>query len=486
MSQRAVSAPGFKPKNKIRREEKYREIQKNNDKNKRDRNFARKREEQKNPKLKEQRLAANVPATIERKRVFDEVDIEEGDGIGFSVDVESLKKRKIDADEQAQTDAGALTETNLKKVEELEALSGDEEEGGSAEEDDDLGSLMDSGSEADSTTQMPPPALPNSKMKGKPSKNASPPASTTSTSLTHIPDALAARFPSLFHSTGTPKILITTTVDSMLHHEADLLTGLFPNSFYHRRTEHRYRAHRPSIREICAGARKRGYTAVMILGEDKKKPSSLQIIHLPPLPAEPSISEHVSPGNDTPDEAAQTTEPSVTPATPTPSDPQSKHQLQTQPDPPPLGPTFTFSLKNFIPPKRISGHGNPTPHFPELLLNNFRTPLGLLTGTLFRTLLPSIPETAGRQALTFHNQRDYIFVRRHRYIFRDRRESEKKVVGPDGKPVVGAEEIRTGLQELGPRFTLKLRRVDEGVGRVSRTVWRWRAGDEKVRTRFAL
>lgn len=480
MSQRPVSAPGFKPKNKIRREEKYREIQKNNDKTKRDRNFARKREEQKNPKLKEQRLAANVPTTIDRKRVFDEVDIEEGDGIGFSVDVESLKKRKIDADEQAKTDAGALTETNLKKVEELEALSDDDEEEGSAEDDDDLGSLMDSGSEAESTAQMPPPALPNPMTKAKPIQKASPPASTTSTSLTHIPDALAARFPSLFHSTGTPKILITTTVDSMLHHEADLLTGLFPNSFYHRRTEHRYRAHRPSIRDICAGARKRGYTAVMILGEDKKKPSSLQIIHLPPLPTDLSVPENTAQGIDTPDTDAPTTEPDPTPPTSTASEPTP----QTQP--PPLGPTFTFSLKNFIPPKRISGHGNPTPHFPELLLNNFRTPLGLLTGTLFRTLLPPLPELSGRQAITFHNQRDYIFVRRHRYIFRERRASEKKVVDSTGKPVAGAEEIRTGLQELGPRFTLKLRRVDEGVGRISKTVWRWRAGDEKVRTRFAL
>ena len=40
--------------------------------------------------------------------------------------------------------------------------------------------------------------------------------------------------------------------------------------------------------------------------------------------------------------------------------------------------------------------------------------------------------------MTFHNQRDYIFFRRHRYAFDDK-----------GK---GAT-----LQELGPRFTLKMK-----------------------------
>lgn len=84
------------------------------------------------------------------------------------------------------------------------------------------------------------------------------------------------------------------------------------------------------------------------------------------------------------------------------------------------------------------------------------------------------------------NQRDYIFVRRHRYVFRDKREREKCVVDADGKPMKGAEEIRAGLQELGPRFTLKLRRIDKGIQKASGQEWQWKAGSEKVRTRFAL
>lgn len=46
--------------------------------------------------------------------------------------------------------------------------------------------------------------------------------------------------------------------------------------------------------------------------------------------------------------------------------------------------------------------------------------------------------------MTFHNQRDYIFVRHHRYLFDDH-----------GK--------RARLQELGPQFTLKLRWLQHGT-----------------------
>ena len=100
-----------------------------------------------------------------------------------------------------------------------------------------------------------------------------------------------------------------------------------------------------------------------------------------------------------------------------------------------------------------------------------------------RTLFPSQPDLQGRQVVTLHNQRDYIFVRRHRYVFRDKRPTEKSVVGADGKPVEG---IRAGLQELGPRFTLKLRRVDKGIQRASGQEWEWRGGTDKQRTRFQL
>ena len=39
------------------------------------------------------------------------------------------------------------------------------------------------------------------------------------------------------------------------------------------------------------------------------------------------------------------------------------------------------------------------------------TPLGLLVAHLFRTLFPPQPDLVGRQVVTLHNQRDYIFLR---------------------------------------------------------------------------
>ncbi len=76
-------------------------------------------------------------------------------------------------------------------------------------------------------------------------------------------------------------------------------------------------------------------------------------------------------------------------------------------------------------------------------------------------------------------------------MFRDKKATEKSVVGPDGEKVKGVEDIRAGLQELGPRFTLKLRRVDKGVGRAGSEgdeaiQWQWKAHMEKQRTRFNL
>ena len=95
---------------------------------------------------------------------------------------------------------------------------------------------------------------------------------------------------------------------------------------------------------------------------------------------------------------------------------------------------------------------------PELLLNGFQTPLGLLAAKSMNTLFPPKPELAGRQVLTLHNQRDYIFFRRHRYIFREARATEKNVQGADGKEMEGVKGIRAGLQEIGPSKSSALRR----------------------------
>lgn len=129
----------------------------------------------------------------------------------------------------------------------------------------------------------------------------------------------------------------------------------------------------------------------------------------------------------------------------------------------PHGPTAHFKLTSVVLPKRIAGHGRPTAHRPELILNHFSTRLGHRLGRMLATLFPHDPQFKGRQArrsarptragplafvlaakaeatrvgsgdtwraaptrggrsqvVTMHNQRDFVFLRHHRYVFDDK------------------------------------------------------------------
>ncbi|KAJ5953461.1 Anticodon-binding [Penicillium verhagenii] len=413
-----------KPANKMRRQMMHIKRKRDKDSTRRAERYAFKKEESKNPKLKEDRLKRNIPLTLDRKRVWDDADNDaEETGLGLSVDVERIKRAKKEEEdelnrplEEGEDDSDAA-ESDAESVDSMIASSDSEDEDEEKEGEDDDASRGRKKSGLRTATE----------------RATSPTQSTKSTNLNLAPEALAAKFPTLFTSepAPSPKVLITTSLNSTLHKEAEILTDLFPNSVYIPRNAHRY-SHKFSIREISKFASNRNYTTVVVLNEDQKKPSGMTMVHLPE------------------------------------------------------GPTFHFSISGWIEGKRLPGHGKATDHWPELILNNFRTPLGLLTAHIFRTLFPPMPEFQGRQVVTLHNQRDYIFVRRHRYVFREKRETEKAVVGADGKEIEGVEGIRTGLQELGPRFTLKLRRVDKGIQRASGQEWEWKGGMEKVRTKFQL
>ncbi|KAG9563911.1 Brix-domain-containing protein, partial [Aureobasidium melanogenum] len=404
-----VSRNPTKIGNKIKRREQHVKAKKAKENEKRDDRLRRRRTEDKNPALREARRAKNIPQTIDRKRTWDTAgDGEESDKLGLSVDLNAIKRRKVedeeDEEEEKDSDADSM-------------IDFDENEDDEDDDEDTKAAKQQKKDEAAAA---------------KKARAPSPTPSTAATNLSLTPEGLAAKFPSLFEQTGKdPKVLVTTSINSFLHQEAALLTSLFPNSVYIKRTAH-FHAHKYSVSEISSFAANRNYTHVVILNEDQKKPAGLDIVHLP------------------------------------------------------HGPMFHFSISNWVEGSKLPGHGNPTSHDPELILNNFRTPLGLLTAHLFRQIFPPQPQIQGRQVVTLHNQRDYIFVRRHRYVFRDKRATEKSIVGPDGKLVEGVEDIRAGLQELGPRFTLKLRRIDKGIQRRSGQEWEWKAGDEKVRTRFAL
>ncbi|KAI8618125.1 anticodon-binding protein [Chytriomyces sp. MP71] len=191
-------------------------------------------------------------------------------------------------------------------------------------------------------------------------------------------------FAAYFNGTA-PKILVTTsrwaTPDT--YEFANEFCTIFPDAQFIKRGP------QFEVKKIVELAIGREYTDVIIINEDKKKPNAITVIHLPE------------------------------------------------------GPTAHFKLSSVKLNKDIRGHGTVGPHKPELILNNFNTRLGHTIGRMFAALFPHVPEFHGRQVATFHNQRDFIFFRRHRYIFKD------------GK--------RCDLQELGPRFTLKLKWLQKGT-----------------------
>lgn len=80
----------------------------------------------------------------------------------------------------------------------------------------------------------------------------------------------------------------------------------------------------------------------------------------------------------------------------------------------PEGPTAYFKLSNFRQGRHIKGHGRPTSHKPEVILNHFTTRLGHTVGRMLAALFPQDPQFVGRRVVTFHNQRDFIFFRHHR------------------------------------------------------------------------
>ncbi|KAI1281282.1 Brix-domain-containing protein [Xylaria sp. FL0933] len=295
--------------------------------------------------------------------------------------------------------------------------------------DDDVDSMLDSDEDEDKDAATEPP----------PRQSSLAPSIASTSNIDLTPESLLTKFPSLFSDNSRPaepKILITTGLDSTLHDVARTFEGIIPNSKYVRRSAHKY-GHKYSVREISKFAENRGFSSLFVIREDNKKPIGVDIIDIP-----------------------------------------SKI-------------SFHFSISSWVEGRKLPGHGNATNHYPELLLNNFSTPLGLVTAKVLQTLFPKSPELEGRQCVMFHCSRDYIFFRRHRYILREKRATEKSVVGADGQEMRGVENIRAGLQELGPRFTLKLRRIQKGIGRAGSdpndpTHWQWQAKMEKNRKRFNL
>ncbi|KAK8089330.1 hypothetical protein PG997_004291 [Apiospora hydei] len=415
--------------NKIHRRSLYVESKKQSSKDKLERNFRRKKEEANDPELRRRRLEKNKPLTIDRKRVFDTAD---DDSLGANVDLAQLFKRR----RLAEVEVGAPQDADPNAIED----SAQDDEDDDDEVDSMLGSDDEGEEEEDEDEEGKDGAKSSNDLRRVIREDSTAPSIATTVDLT--PESLVKKFPTLFSddAPAEPKLLITTTLNSTIHKEAKMLTSFFPNSDYVPRSAHKY-AHKYSVREIAKYASNRDYTAILILGEDQKKPKSLDIVHLP------------------------------------------------------SGPTFSFSVSNWMDVKRLPGHGNPQDFHPELLLNGFVTPLGVLTARILMSLFPKIRnEFQGRQVVTCHNQRDYIFIRQHRYNFRDKRATEKSAVDADGKVMKGVEDVKAVIQEVGPaRWTCKsVRRVVKGIGRAGSgdgddaVPWQWKAKMDVKRTQFQL
>jgi len=189
-----------------------------------------------------------------------------------------------------------------------------------------------------------------------------------------------------YENSYAPKVLITFS-DNPLRKTRIFgkeLTRIIPNS------EYRFRR-RSAVKKIVKSAIANEYTDIVIVNEDQKQPNGFLLIHLP------------------------------------------------------NGPTAHFKLTNCKITKEMKkNYREISHHRPEVILNNFTTRLGHTVGRMLGALFHYEPEFKGRRAVTFHNQRDYIFFRHHRYEFTK-----------DGK--------RAKLRELGPRFTLKLISVQQGT-----------------------
>ncbi|PIN10377.1 Ribosome biogenesis protein RPF1, contains IMP4 domain [Handroanthus impetiginosus] len=216
----------------------------------------------------------------------------------------------------------------------------------------------------------------------------------------------ADEFSSILKQEYIPKVLITTSRFNSTRGPAFIsdLLSVIPNAHYYKRGTY-------DLKKIVEYAKKKDFTSVIVVHTNRREPDALLVIGLPD------------------------------------------------------GPTAHFKLSKLVLRKDIKNHGNPTSHQPELVLTNFTTRLGHRIGRLIQSLFPQDPNFCGRRVVTFHNQRDFIFFRHHRYIFETKEDKESVSKGKEkkDKQATPKEKVIARLQECGPRFTLKLISLQHGT-----------------------
>ncbi|GAB2295858.1 hypothetical protein Dimus_030009 [Dionaea muscipula] len=111
----------------------------------------------------------------------------------------------------------------------------------------------------------------------------------------------------------------------------------------------------------------------------------------------------------------------------------------------PFGPTAYFHLLNVVTRHDIKDSesiGNMPGAYPHLILDNFKSKLGLRMATILKHLFP-VPKPDTKHIITFANRSDYISFRNHVYG----KNSPKSV----------------DLKEIGPRFEMQLYLIKLGT-----------------------
>lgn len=192
-------------------------------------------------------------------------------------------------------------------------------------------------------------------------------------------------YSSYFKGDYEPQILLTTSIKhtGAIFKFMKELKDTLPNSYFYYRKK-------VDLKDIVELAKAKGFTDIIVVYERLRKPYRLVLTHLPE------------------------------------------------------GPTVEFKITNVVYHEEIEDCAKNTGFHPELIFKNFKTKVGHRLSRILNSLFPLQPQLEGRQVVTFHNQRDYVFFRHHRFIFAD-------------------EFSKVNLQEIGPRFVLRLLSIQKGT-----------------------
>jgi ribosome production factor 1 len=206
-------------------------------------------------------------------------------------------------------------------------------------------------------------------------------------------DPFAAYFSSSEDPTLPPKVLITTSpkASKTTYEFCDELVGIFPGAEFIRRKKGKGF----ELGRIAGWAADREYKHMLVINEDMKRPSVFHVLDSPSC--DMLIYSNRCRHPRSPSRRAY-------------------RIFQTL-----LYRAYSKNIcKNIMGLPSFAhvhqGRARATPHHPELILNNFVTRLGHAVGRMFQTLFPPMPEFQGRQVVTLHNQRDFLFFRRHRCV----------------------------------------------------------------------